>query len=234
MQHCSEASPFHFVVPLSSATFPLFLSPLFLSISPSFLLFLLTDNAVATPPLNAMSSSDISRLAAPPSCGGYDLSLFVGPLETGEYTCSICHDVLRDPVEAYNVEDDGKDEADPCCHLFCFSCISKWLLNHNSCPECRKYLTLNHLHRAVRLKRKIWALKVRCTRFELGCEGIGALGRDGVFWKEHEKKCQYRTQSCDYCGMSILKSSFAKHRLSQCEKRPTPCESCELHVPLNK
>jgi hypothetical protein len=34
----------------------------------------------------------------------------------------------------------------PCCHnTYCFSCISQWVVKHNSCPLCRTHITLKDL-----------------------------------------------------------------------------------------
>eukprot|EP00959_Pyramimonas_sp_CCMP1952_P307800 6441846-Pyramimonas_sp.AAC.2 len=40
----------------------------------------------------------------------------------GEATCTICHDMLLDPVTT------------PCGHNYCKSCLDRWLTRSNKCP----------------------------------------------------------------------------------------------------
>ena len=47
------------------------------------------------------------------------------------FTCSICLNVLRNPVETN------------CCQtLFCDSCIAHWLNNSSLCPQCKQVLSV--------------------------------------------------------------------------------------------
>ena len=39
--------------------------------------------------------------------------------------CAICKRSLQDPVQL------------PCRHVFCLSCITNWLDDHDVCPTCR-------------------------------------------------------------------------------------------------
>ena len=41
-------------------------------------------------------------------------------------TCSICLMFIKSPVQL-----------EPCSHVFCNSCISKWLMRKRTCPCCR-------------------------------------------------------------------------------------------------
>ena len=48
-----------------------------------------------------------------------------------EHICSICQDELGEGTSYLD------KERLPCGHLYHKGCISRWLENHNSCPECR-------------------------------------------------------------------------------------------------
>ncbi|XP_062915632.1 RING finger protein 151 [Mobula hypostoma] len=56
---------------------------------------------------------------------GYDVELFVNAPDP-EFICTICHGVLKGPVEL------------SCQHVFCKGCISSWLVRKHDCPCCRK------------------------------------------------------------------------------------------------
>ena len=59
---------------------------------------------------------------------GYDLNQFRNQAIDEEFLCSICYDVLKDPVR-------GK-----CEHVFCRKCIQTWLHQYDSpkdCPCCK-------------------------------------------------------------------------------------------------
>ena len=64
------------------------------------------------------------------SLGGVDDSLpnreIKMELLSDSVTCSVCLLFLKKPVKL-----------DPCHHVFCNSCISKWLIRKRTCPSCR-------------------------------------------------------------------------------------------------
>eukprot|EP00961_Rhodomonas_salina_P141691 1907972-Rhodomonas_salina.1 len=41
------------------------------------------------------------------------------------FTCTICHGYFTSPSQL------------PCGHVFCGSCIERWLRNNSGCPVCR-------------------------------------------------------------------------------------------------
>ncbi|CAG2178327.1 unnamed protein product [Oppiella nova] len=60
--------------------------------------------------------------------------------ERDEMQCSICQDILRNPVVA------------PCClQMFCEQCINEWLNTETTCPHDRKVLNIDSLTRPPRL-----------------------------------------------------------------------------------
>jgi MATH domain/Ring finger domain/TRAF-type zinc finger len=175
--------------------------------------------------------------------GGFNVDHFAGDVDS-DFLCSICQDVMRNPVEAYNTNDDEQDE--PCCHLFCKSCIEKWLESKSSCPQCRKHLKVEHLHKAVRLQRKIWDLAVCCRNRVVtspsdgkqvvhGCPVTGSLGREGNWWQLHERSgCEYIRQVCPFCGDKVFKKELEEHKSSACAMRPVSCQHCKRSVSANR
>jgi hypothetical protein len=68
---------------------------------------------------------------------GFELNRFVGLTnnESEEYTCSICQDILRDPIVT-----------NCCLHTFCKECMNSWLETNNTCPFDRKKLEKINYH----------------------------------------------------------------------------------------
>jgi hypothetical protein len=77
---------------------------------------------------------------------GYELSRFVqiSQSEIEEYTCSICHDILRNPIVT-----------NCCLQTFCELCINEWLETNNTCPYDRKQLDKSQLSRPPRFVNNI-------------------------------------------------------------------------------
>ena len=73
--------------------------------------------------------------------------------------CSICTDVMKDPVET------------PCEHSFCIDCINRWLEGGQKiCPVDRKILTVDALKPANRITKQLLEnLTVRCKYYGEGC-----------------------------------------------------------------
>ncbi len=67
---------------------------------------------------------------------GYELSRFVELTQrkAEEYTCSICHDVFRNPIVT-----------NCCLQLFCEQCINVWLSTNNKCPYDKRPLNRSQL-----------------------------------------------------------------------------------------
>jgi len=72
---------------------------------------------------------------------GYELSRFVelSSSDSEEYICSICRDILRNPVVT-----------NCCLQTFCEQCINEWLETNNTCPYDRKELNRNQLSASPR------------------------------------------------------------------------------------
>ncbi len=75
---------------------------------------------------------------------GYELSRFVDldQSDAEELTCSICQDILRNPVVI-----------NCCLQTFCEQCINDWLETNNTCPYDRKQLNRSQLSSPPRFEK---------------------------------------------------------------------------------
>ena len=75
---------------------------------------------------------------------GFPIDLFQDPVDD-ELICSICMEVFDEPVQ---------DEEE---HIFCKSCINKWLETSHKCPLDRKILHTYKLKPATRVVSNLLA-----------------------------------------------------------------------------
>jgi E3 ubiquitin-protein ligase NRDP1 len=75
---------------------------------------------------------------------GYELSRFVDldQSDVEELICSICHDILRNPVFT-----------NCCLQTFCEQCINDWLETNNTCPYDRQQLNKSQLYPSQRYEK---------------------------------------------------------------------------------
>lgn len=67
-----------------------------------------------------------------------------------ELSCPIC---LRDFEDVAMIH--------PCCHIFCFGCISKWILQKSNCPLCKKHV--DEIKHGFRVTRSSLGLEPKWT-----------------------------------------------------------------------
>ncbi|XP_015677352.1 RING finger protein 151 [Protobothrops mucrosquamatus] len=139
---------------------------------------------------------------------GYDMERFVGYVNDG-LMCCICRDVLQDPLQA------------PCEHAFCTSCIHGWLIEHNSCPEDRRFLGLSVLRPLCRYMRNdLNRLQLHCRNRERGCEVVCSL--ESI--DSHECECEYTQIPCPNiaCPVQVERRHLYSH-VVVCEFRTREC-----------
>lgn len=59
-----------------------------------------------------------------------------------QQNCPICYDAFSNPIML------------PCTHVFCGSCLLKWMQSGNACPECRSVISVKKLTAIVKSKQE--------------------------------------------------------------------------------
>lgn len=94
-----------------------------------------------------------------------------------EYFCPICFNLVH-PSDAFQVEE--------CEHLFCGPCIKKATEVHGQCPQCQRPIGLRQLKPVQPFVfRLLGQCKVKCARFQDGCNWVGEVFDANL----HEKQC---------------------------------------------
>ena len=93
---------------------------------------------------------------------GYDVNRFETKV-SDEFICTICHDVLEDPLVTPSCE-----------HIFCGDCITGWLTNgptkaEPSCPNDRTPANVDSLKAPLRSFRNLlYGLNIQCSYSNCG------------------------------------------------------------------
>jgi len=91
--------------------------------------------------------------------------------------CTICHEVCRNAVQT------------PGDHLYCESCLLRWLESHETDPATNLKVDASEIRKADRLiRRMIMELNVVCCHRSKGCMWSGTLEKRGDHLFEH---CRY-------------------------------------------
>ena len=129
--------------------------------------------------------------------------------------CIICTNVIKDPVMCRHNE-----------HIFCRGCITRHLVNSQTCPTCIEPLTVDTLIQAPRGIRNLLAeLKIRCEFFDRGCGKFVELG----YLKKHVANCGFAPAVCPNqgCQLEVNKQDLFHHETAVCEMRGVKCHSCD-------
>ena len=144
---------------------------------------------------------------------GYDDSRFEKAVDHHLY-CSVCFNVLKDPVMCRNNE-----------HLFCRECITEHLnTNSHTCPECNEDLTVETLRRARVIGNILSGLKIKCDYSQRGCqESIRLEELDS-----HVENCGFAPVKCsnEECELIVNKREIIHHESTVCEYRKVKCHNC--------
>lgn len=128
---------------------------------------------------------------------GFPVKLFVDKPIDDEFVCSICNDVLKDPVMV-----------DSCKHSFCKSCITDWNAvsnDKNTCPLDGK--PIGQLI-ASSMEFYVNQLELHCQFKKFGCNGIHTVGSI----VNHEKSCSFNPQSYASCGARTRNDDKETHQ----------------------
>ena len=110
-----------------------------------------------------------------------------------------------------------------CKGMFCKFCISGWLVENETCPNCRDIFIESELDRySDQLLKKF---KLRCLNYHLGC-------RDEIFLEDYEDHyithCKFTIFTCEYCDYKGNIDVMIAH---YCE---TECPYCNMKVHRSK
>ena len=129
--------------------------------------------------------------------------------------CIICTNVIKDPVMCRQNE-----------HLFCRACITRHLMNYQTCPTCMEPLTIETLTKASRTVTNLLSeLRIRCEFSDRGCEGYVELGS----LEGHLKECGYAPAVCcnKGCRLEMNKQDLFHHETVVCKLRDVQCHNCD-------
>ena len=158
-------------------------------------------------------------MALPPGDqGGYDCKFVARPQEL-ETDCPICLRVFRDPFQV------------TCCgKSFCQSCIKCVQADKESCPNCNKVKF--DAFPNERLRRLLYASRVRCVHLNSGCEWTGGLGELDTHLNlnpELDKQligCAFAAVACTRCFEYFQRRHVQTHESESCPQRPFSCDYC--------
>ena len=130
------------------------------------------------------------------------------------FHCCICTNVIKDPVACHNE------------HIFCRACITRHLMNFQTCPTCMQPLTVETLRQAPRTVTNLLSeLKIRCEFFNRGCGKFIELGD----LERHVTECGFAPAVCsnEGCQLEVNKQDLLHHETALCELRRVQCHSCK-------
>merc|ERR1719167_501627 len=111
---------------------------------------------------------------------GYNISQFRGVNVAEDFICTICTGVFKDPVQG------------TCEHAFCHHCITNWLLQNNSCPIDRKFLSFPELKPVPRyFKNIIEKLVISCKYTRYGCKFEVPLENESELENHQDSNCDF-------------------------------------------
>ena len=131
------------------------------------------------------------------------------------FHCAICLNVFKDPVMCRRNQ-----------HLFCRGCITRHLMNFQTCPVCMDQLTVDTLSDAPRiLTDYLSELRMRCDFYPRGCSQYIKL--DDL--ERHVNDCGFAPAVCsnEGCLSVVNKSELVYHETTICHQRIAKCHNCE-------
>ncbi|XP_046840026.1 kelch-like ECH-associated protein 1 [Xenia sp. Carnegie-2017] len=151
-------------------------------------------------------------MATNDSYGGYEQERFADKVHP-RFACPTCFKIFKDPVQCPNK------------HYFCRTCIERYLLTSDKCPECRCHLTKETLKTARFFREMLEDLHICCVNANRGCLQRLKL----QFLQRHEKNYGYSPTPCrnEGCDKILNKNEIEEHERERCEFRLIDCEECK-------
>ncbi len=130
------------------------------------------------------------------------------------FTCSICLEVLQDPVQCVNNE-----------HYFCKHCIWLHLTRTQTCPVCQDALTPETLRPIARVVANLLQQfqSPKCRYATRGC--TSEVKHEALL--SHHQECGFAPVPCAHegCKATVNRQDLDSHQQT-CEFRSVTCEEC--------
>ena len=127
---------------------------------------------------------------------------------SSSFLCPLSNGILNNPV------------SDSCGHMFCESCIKRWLKDGNDvCPISQKPLIINQLKLNYVVKNCIDDMWVNCSNKDKGCKWKGKLPE--LFNHIKMLRCQCLKYKCihEKCNEKIFLQQYYDHITYKCPQR---------------
>ena len=147
------------------------------------------------------------------SHGGFEDERFKDTI-SGNFQCAICTNVFKDPVMCSHNE-----------HIFCRTCITKYLTRSETCPTCREPLTVETLRVPPRIVFSCLSeFKVLCDFHDRGCQQLVQPEK----LEQHVNECGFAPAICsnEGCHVEVNARDLIHHETTVCEKRRVQCHNC--------
>jgi len=172
---------------------------------------------------------------------GYAVSSDNKSLIDDRYFCSLCSNILRDPVQT------------GCGHVYCKSCIGELKGDDGSfiCSIDKVPFAANQVFPDNFMKREALSLVIACPNSNDGCLWKGEVRnvekhllsclskrerctnyncpetfKRSDLQRHVEQECSYRPQSCPLCGESVTAAVLKSHQAQDCKMYPVQCRGC--------
>ena len=131
----------------------------------------------------------------------------------GFFACEICLCVVEDPLECST-----------CNQLMCNGCITNWLSQNKTCPNCRAaWVPTKSLNRFV--KQQLDAFEFKCDK----CQVVFKYEQRKAHWESCGVIFKCEIPGCGNCGPFDSGYALLQHWEDDCLVIPMKCTECE-HV----
>ena len=110
-------------------------------------------------------------------------------------------------------------------HIFCRTCITKYLARSERCPTCREPLAVETLRVLPRIVFSCLSeFKIPCDFHDRGCQQLLQQAK----LEQHVKECGFAPAFCsnEGCRVEVNARDLIHHETTVCEKRRVQCHNC--------